>query len=96
MKKTIIICSLIIFATHLSAQILSADKGIKPVSDKSLIVSLNGDWKFQFIPGADWSRYDDFFRESYNDSDWDRIPVPGNWDALLQEMSLYFRFRTRT
>ncbi|GHV58392.1 beta-galactosidase [Bacteroidia bacterium] len=89
MKKTIIICSLIIFTTTLSAQIVSADKGIKPVSDKSLIVSLNGDWKFQFIPNADWSRYSDFFQEGYDDSSWGKIPVPGNWDALGYTLPKY-------
>jgi hypothetical protein len=31
MKKIFIICALIIFATNLSAQILSADKGIKTI-----------------------------------------------------------------
>lgn len=82
MKKIVIVWALIILATNLSAQILSADKGIKSVSDKALIVSLNGSWKFQFIPNADWSRYSNFFQEGYNDSNWDKIPVPGNWDAL--------------
>jgi beta-galactosidase len=89
MKKTILIFSLIIFTTNLSAQIVSADKGIKPVSDKSLIVSLNGDWKFQFIPNADWSNYNDFFQEGYDDSSWGKIPVPGNWDALGYTLPQY-------
>ncbi|GHT14322.1 beta-galactosidase [Bacteroidia bacterium] len=89
MKKIVIIAALMIFATHLSAQIVSADKGIKPVSDKSLIVSLNGNWKFQFIPNADWSKYKDFFLEGYNDSQWGTIPVPGNWDALGYTLPKY-------
>jgi beta-galactosidase/beta-glucuronidase len=89
MKKVIAIWVLIVFATNLSAQILSADKGIKSVSDKSLLVSLNGSWKFQFIPNADWSRYSDFFQEGYNDNNWGKIPVPGNWDALGYTLPKY-------
>ena len=42
-------------------------------------VSLNGMWAFHYVPNAD-ERPTDFFRTDYNDSGWDSIPVPGNWE----------------
>lgn len=83
MKKRIVLSLLLIFmAANLSAGIIDAFKSVKPVSDPALIKSLNGDWKFRFIRGLDWSAYMDFYQPEYVDSDWDVIPVPGNWDIL--------------
>ncbi|MBR4136488.1 MAG: beta-galactosidase [Bacteroidales bacterium] len=42
-------------------------------------VSLNGTWAFYYVPNAD-ERPTDFFRTDYDDSGWDSIPVPGNWE----------------
>ena len=42
-------------------------------------VSLDGMWKFHYIPNAD-ERPTDFFRMDYDDSGWKTIPVPGNWE----------------
>ncbi len=39
---------------------------------------LNGEWKFQLFPNPE-SVPEDFNAESFNDSDWDRIPVPSSW-----------------
>ena len=36
-------------------------------------------WKFYYAPNAD-ERPLDFFRIDYDDSGWDFIPVPGNWE----------------
>lgn len=41
--------------------------------------SLNGEWKFQWVPTvADITA--DFYSESFIDEDWATIPVPGNWE----------------
>nr|MCR4737692.1 beta-galactosidase [Bacteroidales bacterium] len=36
-------------------------------------------WKFHYAPNAD-ERPKDFFRTDFDDSDWKKIPVPGNWE----------------
>jgi len=82
MKRLALLFLFVLTASCLSAQILDAFKGVKPVSDPALIKSLNGNWKFQFLKGLDWSAYSDFYAPQYIDNNWDVIPVPGNWDTL--------------
>ena len=43
------------------------------------VTSLNGQWTFHYAPNAD-ERPIDFFRTDYDDSGWDSISVPGNWE----------------
>ena len=43
------------------------------------VTKLNGQWTFHYAPNAD-ERPTDFFRTDYDDSSWDSIPVPGNWE----------------
>ena len=43
------------------------------------VTSLDGQWAFYYVPNAD-ERPTDFFRTDYDDSEWDSIPVPGNWE----------------
>ena len=45
--------------------------------DKTL--SLNGLWNFKFYEDRS-ARASDFFLPAYDDSSWDKIPVPGMWD----------------
>lgn len=82
MKKYLItiLFALMIAGTH--AQIMDAFKGVLPVTDKSDVVSLNGTWKFMLIRGLDYSRCGDFYQNSYDDSSWNTIHVPANWDAI--------------
>lgn len=47
--------------------------------DNPYFKSLNGQWKFHYVPNAD-ERPLDFFHTDYDDSGWDSIPVPGNWE----------------
>lgn len=54
----------------------AAQSGDKKASDR--YVSLEGDWKFNWVPDAD-KRPTDFFRTGYNDSAWGTMPVPGMW-----------------
>ena len=40
---------------------------------------LNGDWKFHFVD-APKDRLENFYEIDFNDSKWETIPVPGNWE----------------
>ncbi|QTN00624.1 DUF4981 domain-containing protein [Sediminibacillus dalangtanensis] len=52
---------------------------IKGQIDKSRFYkSLNGDWKFHWSENPN-QRPTDFYKENFNDTDWDTIPVPSNW-----------------
>ena len=50
-----------------------------PHSGDPYFVRLDGIWNFRYVPNAD-ERPNDFFRTDYDDSNWDSIPVPGNWE----------------
>ena len=53
--------------------------------NSSLWQSLDGDWKFNWAPTPE-ERPVDFHLENYDDSAWDDIPVPSNWNIIgLQE-----------
>ena len=45
-------------------------------------------WKFHYAPNAD-ERPKDFFRTDFDDSDWKKIPVPGNWELNGFGMPIY-------
>lgn len=47
--------------------------------DNMSVKSLDGRWKFHYVANAD-ERPTDFFRTDFDDSNWDSIPVPGNWE----------------
>lgn len=46
---------------------------------EGLKLSLNGIWKFQWYESIP-SRSMDFFNVSYDDRNWDDMPVPGMWE----------------
>lgn len=48
-------------------------------SQSPFFCSLNGTWKFHFVPRSD-QRPMDFFRKGYDVSDWDDIKVPADWE----------------
>ena len=48
-----------------------------PLSER--FVTLNGNWKFNWVRDAD-QRPTDFFRVGYNDKGWNDMPVPGLWE----------------
>ncbi|WP_326686644.1 DUF4981 domain-containing protein [Streptomyces sp. NBC_01795] len=50
--------------------------------------SLNGSWRFRWSenPGK---RPEGFHRPGYDDSDWDRIPVPSNWEMRGYREPIY-------
>ncbi|UQA91590.1 glycoside hydrolase family 2 TIM barrel-domain containing protein [Streptomyces halobius] len=49
------------------------------VTDSPYYRSLNGSWRFHWSKNPD-ERPTDFHRDGYDDSGWDRIPVPSNWE----------------
>lgn len=49
--------------------------------NSSLWMSLDGDWKFHWAPNPD-ERPAGFFSKDYDDSSWDMIPVPSNWNVV--------------
>ncbi len=42
-------------------------------------ISLNGEWKFNWVPRPEL-RPEDFYRTDFDDQSWDTIPVPSNWE----------------
>ncbi len=54
-----------------------AQNGKKELSSNFL--SINGQWKFNWVENAD-QRPLDFFQPNFNDSKWINFPVPGNWE----------------
>jgi len=62
--------------------------GKKKPTESSLVESLNGSWKFHLArnPGE---RPVDFYREDYDSGDWDRIPVPSNWEMQGYDYPIY-------
>ena len=49
---------------------------------------INGDWKFHWSPNPD-TRPKEFYGVGYDDSTWDRIPVPSNWEMQGYGMPIY-------
>lgn len=48
--------------------------------DSSLCISLNGLWKFNWVPTPE-KRPVDFYKSDYNVSEWKEIKVPSNWEV---------------
>lgn len=46
----------------------------------SLCLSLNGQWKFNWVPTPE-KRPVDFYKSNYDVSGWKEIPVPSNWEV---------------
>ena len=57
------------------AEVYDAFKGILPVTDKSIMKSLNGTWDLKVVKGID-----DKKEVPTKDKTWGQIPVPGNWE----------------
>lgn len=55
-----------------------AKKGLK--ENSSNFLTLNGNWKFNWVENAD-QRPKDFFQTGFNDEKWVNFPVPGNWET---------------
>ena len=47
--------------------------------ESELVLSLNGEWNFRWTAQPDEAP-EGFWAEGYDDSAWDKMPVPGNWE----------------
>ncbi len=62
---------------------LSGDPHVSP-----FVLSLNGTWKFRWVKSpAD--RIVDFYRTDFDDSEWEGIPVPSNWQMCGFGIPIY-------
>ena len=57
-------------------------------SECSEIISLNGNWKFNWV-GNPSERPEDFYKEGFDASGWDEIAVPGNWQMQGYGIPIY-------
>lgn len=58
----------------------------EPVNNRYM--TLNGTWKFYFVPEPS-QRPLDFFEMGYNTDAWDTIPVPSNWEMQGYDRPIY-------
>lgn len=83
MKKYLLLLFVLCYISPKStAQILNSLKNVVKPTQASEIRSLNGQWDFCFVNGTDWKKWDGFYQQDYDISSWDKIAVPGCWDAL--------------
>ena len=54
----------------------------------STYLSLNGHWAFHFVPDPS-KRPKDFYKEDYDLTGWDTIPVPSNWEMQGYDRPIY-------
>ncbi|MCF7848755.1 MAG: hypothetical protein K9M45_07900, partial [Kiritimatiellales bacterium] len=67
----------------------SAKAALKADPEKSpWFESLNGKWKFQWSENPE-KRPTEFYQEFFDDSDWDDIPVPSNWQLQGYGVPVY-------
>ncbi len=52
---------------------------LNKIQTADYIKSLNGSWKFNYV-GQISQRPMDFYKTDFDNSSWDNIPVPGNWE----------------
>ncbi|WP_149829524.1 glycoside hydrolase family 2 TIM barrel-domain containing protein [Streptomyces tailanensis] len=64
-------------------QALKADR-----TDSPYRLSLDGKWKFAYADRPD-DRDEDFYRTDVDDSGWDTIPVPANWQLHGYDFPIY-------
>lgn len=57
-------------------------------SKSSAFCLLNGDWSFYFVPEPS-QRPSDFYKDSFDVSGWDKIPVPSNWEMQGYDRPIY-------
>ena len=57
-------------------------------TNSSRYILLNGNWKFNWVKSPD-ERPVNFYKPSFDDSRWDEIPVPSNWEMLGYGTPIY-------
>ncbi len=53
---------------------------ITPLYPTQNQISLNGTWKFKYIPSVSVGMYSLFYSDDFDVSKWDNIKVPGHWE----------------
>ena len=80
------------YMPYASEQEMLADKKYyaTPWTDvhSSRYCSLNGEWSFQLVSEPS-QRPLDFYKEDYDVSSWDKIPVPSNWEMQGYDHPIY-------
>ena len=76
-KKSFALLAMLLSTMVAQAVVGDAFKGIWPVTDKSVMKSLNGEWNLKVIVGLVGT--DKTVPQA--DDTWSPIPVPGNWEA---------------
>ena len=80
------------YMPYASEQEMLADKKYyaTPWTDvhSSRYCSLNGEWAFQLVSEPS-QRPLDFYKEDYDVSSWDKIPVPSNWEMQGYDHPIY-------
>lgn len=76
MKRLLLGLSIILCPLSFSFAQQSAFKGVWPVTDKTVMKSLNGEWQLKVVKGVT----DDKTVRAADDT-WGKIPVPGCWES---------------
>lgn len=76
-----------------SKQALLADKSYKQpwlTPEKAMTINLNGKWRFRYVPGSNKGPgHSEFQAKNYNDSRWNLIQVPLNWEMAGYSKPVY-------
>ncbi|GEM_PF-110634 len=82
-------------ATYLpypTTEAMTADKDFYQypwmASKSASVLSLNGTWRFHFVDEPS-KRPTDFYKDGYDVSGWDTIPVPSNWEMHGYDRPIY-------
>ena len=75
MRKALLFAIACMVCTTAWAQLEDAFKGVWPVTDKTRMMSLNGEWHLKVVKGVNEDK-----RVPEMDYPWQTIPVPGCWE----------------
>ena len=76
MKRVVALAAIGCWLLSVSAQVRDAFQGILPVTDKTMMRSLNGEWSLKVVDGIT----EDTTVPAIDET-WGKIPVPGCWEA---------------
>ena len=66
----------------------SLEQALATAAKPTNVVSLNGRWRFRWSHSPS-ERPVDFYREDFDDSAWDLVPVPSNWEVHGYGVPIY-------
>ncbi len=71
-----------------SYSFMTVEAAAKGDREQSLFRNLNGTWKFRFTEDSK-NRPTDFFKKEFDDSGWDDITIPSNWEREGYGQAIY-------